>query len=147
MAASFYAFVLNTTYEIYLGSGLNTRTLVASGTLEWPGYRTVDFPAPWYPTSDARFYLIAHVTMPGYDGPLAVESKQTDYSSQAVAHAGESYISLDGATGWTNISDPDVWGNPPTSASRASPAPPRSRPTRPRRRHRCPVCPAAGRGR
>ncbi len=105
-AVSFYATGPNTSYKIYAGSSLGSRTLRASGTTAM-GYRTIKFSKPLSLKAGQKFYVIVQVTTPaGSDGrswPIAIEYPRAGYSSKAIASSGHSYASSDGE-GWSDIS-------------------------------------------
>ena len=91
-----------TSYEVYTGSSLATKTLSASGTLAYMGYHTVALPTPVALTSGAPFVVAVKVTSPGASYPIAFEAPYSGYSSAATAQAGQSYMSSTGSS-WTDL--------------------------------------------
>jgi C1A family cysteine protease len=108
-AVSFYAPVKGTSYEIEvsknpsLGPRGQFSQVVSSGTFTYAGYHTVSLDTPVILEKGEKFSVIVRLTTPGYGYPLAVEYPMAGYSTQAVAHSGESYISSDGKS-WTDLS-------------------------------------------
>ena len=101
-AVGFYTVAPGTSYEIYTGSSLATKTLSTSGTEAHMGYHTVTLPSPVTVTEGQRFTVAVKVTSPGASYPIAIEYPFDDYSSGATASTGQSYISLNGSS-WTDI--------------------------------------------
>ena len=91
-----------TSYEVYTGASLETKTLVTSGTLAHMGYHTVTLPAPVSVTDGQAFVVAVKVTSPGYNWPIAVEYQLAGYSNAATAQSGQSYISSTG-TSWADL--------------------------------------------
>ena len=101
-AAAFYAQSPETTYDVYVGSSLSDRSdLVATGTIDVPGYHTVPFATQPSVAAGARFYVIVRLTTPGETCPIPIENSEAGYSSRATAAAGESFTSADGLSGTT----------------------------------------------
>ena len=101
-AVGFYTLTPGTSYEIYTGSSLGTKTLSTSGTLTYMGYHTIPLPSGAAVSSGQPFIVAAKVTSPGSRYPIALEAPYADYSSAATAQAGQSYISAKGST-WTDL--------------------------------------------
>ena len=101
-AVGFYALAPGTSYEVYTGSSLGTKTLSTSGSLAYMGYHTVTLPSPVDVTNGQPFVVAVKVTSPGYNWPMAVEYPVANYSSAATAQAGQSYISSNG-TSWADV--------------------------------------------
>jgi len=123
-AVGFYTVVPGTSYEVYTGSSLATKTLRTSGTLAYMGYHTVALPAPVAVTNGQPFVVAMKVTTPGDDSPIALENPFPDYSSGATASAGQSYVSSNGSS-WTDITT--IYSNTNVCLKayvKASPAPP-----------------------
>jgi C1A family cysteine protease len=107
-AASFYAYMPNSVYEIRVyrnataGNPVSgTATLSASGTLAETGYHTVPFGTLVPVAAGERFSVVVKLTTPGYNYPVPVELPLQGYSDSATANAGESFYSLNGAS-WTD---------------------------------------------
>jgi hypothetical protein len=106
-AAAFYAQSPQTTYDIYVGSSLSDRSdLVATGTIDVPGYHTVAFDTQPVAAAGTKFYVIVRLTTPGDTSPIPIENAEPGYTSGATAAAGESYTSADGAT-WRDLATDD----------------------------------------
>jgi len=101
-AVGFYALAPGTSYEVYTGTSLATKTLKASGTFAMMGYHTVAIPSPVAVTGGKKFVVAVKVTTPGVSYPIAFEAPFTGYSDGARANAGESYVSSNG-TSWTDM--------------------------------------------
>lgn len=107
-AVSFYTPVKGTSYEIEVSKNPSVgprgqySQVVSSGTFPYAGYHTVVLNTPVVLEKGEKFSIIIRLTTPGYGYPLAVEYPMTGYSTQAIAHSGESFISSDGKT-WTDL--------------------------------------------
>ena len=101
-AVGFYALAPGTSYEVYTGSSLATKTLSTSGTLAEMGYHTVKVPTPVAVTNGQPFVVAVKVTSPETSWPIAFEAPYAGYSSAATAQAGQSYVSSTGAS-WTDL--------------------------------------------
>ena len=101
-AVGFYTLAPGTSYEVYTGSSLATKTLRTSGTQAYMGYHTVTLPAPVAVTSGQPFAVAVKVTSPGTTDPIAFEAPYSGYSSAATAQAGQSYVSSTGSS-WTDL--------------------------------------------
>lgn len=75
-----------------------------SGTADLPGYHTVSLPESVALTPGQTFSVVLKVDAPTDTYPLVVERPITDYSSNATANPGESYVSVDGDT-WDDLTD------------------------------------------
>ena len=100
-AVGFYTLAPGTSYEVYTGSSLATKTLRTSGTEAYMGYHTVTLPSPVTLTEGQPFTVAVKVTSPGTSYPIAIEYPFDDYSSGATASTGQSYVSLNGSS-WTD---------------------------------------------
>lgn len=114
-AVSFYAGVPGAGYEVRVYTGVSagnpvSGTLAAtkSGTVTYAGYYTVALDATV--TTATRFSVVVKFTTPGSDYPIPVEYPFDDYSSQATANAGESYLSDDGSS-WSEAKDGGIYFN------------------------------------
>jgi C1A family cysteine protease len=105
-AVGFYTLTPGTSYEIYTGSSLATKTLSTRGTLAYMGYHTVTLSAPVGVTNGQPFIVAVKVTSPGTSYSIAVEEPVEGYSSAATAQPGQSYISSNGAS-WSDLTT--VW--------------------------------------
>ena len=107
-AVSFYTASPNSTYEVYVylnaTSGPKSGLLSGNttGTTSSPGYHTVSLNPSIPLSSGQRFSVVAKLITPGYNYPIPLEYPYSGYSSAATAHAGESYISRDGAL-WSDL--------------------------------------------
>ncbi len=101
-AVGFYTMAPGTSYEVYTGSSLATKTLSASGTQAYMGYHTVALPTPVTLTSGGSFVVAVKVTSPGASYPIAFEAPYSGYSDAATAQAGQSYVSSTGSS-WTDL--------------------------------------------
>ncbi len=108
-AVSFYASTSNASYEIRVYTGVTgnptSGTLVfgpQAGVLTAPGYQTIPLTTEIPLTAGDKFAVSVKLTTPGYNFPIPVENLETGYSDNARAHAGEGYISSNGAA-WTDL--------------------------------------------
>ena len=101
-AVGFYTVTPGTSYEVYSGASLATKTLRASGTLAYMGYHTVTLPSAMALTGGQRFAVAVKVTSLGTTHPIAEEYPIVGYSDAATAQAGQSYVSMDGSS-WKDL--------------------------------------------
>jgi hypothetical protein len=108
-AVSFYNTSANSPYEVYIYTGVTagvprSGTLAATetGTIQYPGYTTIDLSSPVYLTSGGRFSIVVKLTAPGVSTPIPLESPIPGYSSTATASAGQSFISSNGSS-WSDL--------------------------------------------
>lgn len=93
----------NTSYEIYIKDSLNGTTLRSkTGTLSYPGYHTIDLDYPLSLYEGETFVVAIKYTTPGYDYPIPAECRKNNYTDNATASPGESYISANGSS-WTDL--------------------------------------------
>jgi len=109
VAVSFHNTSANSPYEIYIYTGVTagvprSGTLAATetGTIQYPGYTTIDLSSPVYLASGGRFSIVVKLTAPGVGTPIPLENRQEGYSSSATASAGQSFISSNGST-WSDL--------------------------------------------
>ena len=105
-AVGFYTAVPGSSYEVYTGASLATKTLSTSGTIAYMGYHTVTLPSPVAVTNGQPFVVAVKMTTPGYTRPIPVEYQVANYSSAATAAAGQSYVSSTG-TSWSDLTT--IW--------------------------------------
>ena len=98
----FYTAAPGSSYEVYTGSTLATKTLATSGTLPHMGYHTVTLPSSASVTAGQSFVVAVKLTSPGTTSPIAIEYPVSGYSSAATAKPGQSYVSSTG-TSWTDL--------------------------------------------
>ncbi len=103
-AVGFYTLGPNATYEVYAGATLAGRQLKASGSLREPGFHTVELDTPYDAATGQPFVVAVKVSVPGLVRPIAVEHRDMDYTSNASADPGQSYLSPDGAE-WTDLTE------------------------------------------
>lgn len=108
-AAAFYATGAATEYELYLvhdfadDESFGNRVRLASGTLEYAGYYTIDFESPESLRAGERYAVLLHIRTPGASYPMAIEYDSGDASVANVdLEDGESYISYSG-TKFVNV--------------------------------------------
>jgi C1A family cysteine protease len=113
-AVSFYATAPGCEYEVQVFTGVpggaptsGTLAATATGTVPFSGYHTVKLDAGVPLVQGKLFSVVLKARTPGYAYPIAIETAVDDYSSKAVADAGQSFASADGSS-WTDltISDP-----------------------------------------
>jgi C1A family cysteine protease len=102
-AVSFYSSASGSRYWVYANlGGPSGRHLVASGTLAWPGYRTVRLATQLSLVAGRFFSVAVKLTTPGSHYPIPLEERIKGYSDAATAAAGQSYVSSNGLT-WTDV--------------------------------------------
>ncbi len=109
VAVSFYALSPGTSYTVYIhlsptAGPVNAAGAAASktGTINMPGYHTVNLDSPVSLTAGQRFSVVVRLNTPGYSYPIAYEYPIPGYSSDAKSGSGQSYISSNG-TNWADI--------------------------------------------
>jgi C1A family cysteine protease len=100
-AVAFYANSVGSSYELYAGT-TGTLSKVATGSLEYGGYHTIDLPVPMAVPAGTTLSVAVKLTTPGASYPVAVEAAFAGYSDQATASAGQGYLSSNG-TSWTDM--------------------------------------------
>ncbi len=101
-AAGFYATTPNTSYEMYVVTGfedessLDSRVLVATGTLKDAGYYTIDFGRQLPVSIGDNFAIVMNISSPGSVHPVAVEYAADDRTYNVTLADGRGYISSDG---------------------------------------------------
>ncbi|MDD5242714.1 MAG: lectin like domain-containing protein [Syntrophorhabdaceae bacterium] len=109
VAVSFHNTSANSPYEIYIYTGVTagvprSGTLAATetGTIQYPGYTTIDLSSPVYLASGGRFSIVVKLTAPGTNYPISLEHWIENYSGSATASAGQSFISSSGSP-WSDL--------------------------------------------
>jgi C1A family cysteine protease len=109
LAVSFYAAGSPNTYEIYIYTDVNpgqprsgTLANLESGSLNSPGYYTIPLKVGIALRPGQKFSVVVKQKTTNYNSPIPCEYPLKDYSSQATAHAGESFISSNGNT-WSDL--------------------------------------------
>jgi C1A family cysteine protease len=107
-AVGFYTLSPGSSYEVYTGSSLATKTLRTTGAFAYMGYHTVALPSTVSITSGQPFVVVVKVTSSsGTIYPIACEYPIAGYSSAAASNPGESYVSANGTT-WFDITTIDA---------------------------------------
>ncbi|MGH4050326.1 MAG: lectin like domain-containing protein [Clostridium sp.] len=109
-ATGFYTTAPNTCYEIKIYDTVNGGIFsglksTKSGTISNMGYHTVQLSTGVQLTSNKKFAVTIKLTTPGYNYPVAFETPLSNYSSNAKANSGESYLSTNGSTWYDLVSD------------------------------------------
>ena len=114
-AVAFYTPQTSCPYEIRIYKDVTagkptSGTLVrkVTGMMPYAGYHTVSF-SETEVTAGKKFSVVAKVTSPDYDFPVAIEEPVLGYSSAAKAVAGQSFMSNNGLD-WTDITTWRGWG-------------------------------------
>ncbi len=110
-AVSFYTYALNAEYDIYTASsfdGLNINdanfTHQKSGTIAQKGYHTIKLDIPVSLTANSKFIVAVKLNTPNFNFQIPIEEYIEDYTTNAVANEGESYIRPDGNYYWEDLS-------------------------------------------
>lgn len=116
-AVSTWAVSSNCAYEIRVYAGVSagnptsgTLASTETGTIELPGYYTINLGTPATVTEGQLFSVVVKYTTPGYNMPLPYEYAQDGYTSAATAMPGQSFYSGDG-TSWTDFHGEDPTAN------------------------------------
>jgi PGF-pre-PGF domain-containing protein len=112
-AVSFYTVDSNSFYNIsiYLEpvSGpvnISGPASIQNGSIAIAGYHTIDLDTNISLNTGQNFSIVVEFTTPDYNYPIAIEMPIADYSSNAHAEKGQSYMSLNGSQ-WEDISESD----------------------------------------
>ena len=108
-AVSFYTPTWDSSFEIYVYDSFNGSSFEGlrgskSGIISSPGYHTVALDSAISLAGGDDFCIVVKLTTPGYNYPVPLELPIPNYSNQATAHSGESYVSSNGST-WEDITD------------------------------------------
>jgi hypothetical protein len=101
-AVSFYTNDAGTGYEIYVYRGAGdspvsgTLATAKNGVFPYPGYYTVKLDSPVPLNPGERFSVVIRFDNSTYTSPVVIEAPVPEYSDNAEANEGESYISGDG---------------------------------------------------
>ena len=87
--------------KIYVNNELKQTT---SGTIDEIGYHTIKLNQNIPLNTGDTFKIIVKLTTPGFYYPIAIETQIKDFSSNAHAQTGQSYISKDGEK-WYDLSE------------------------------------------
>lgn len=108
-AVGFYTAVPNSEYEIQIHRSPTSGPInsagpvhVQSGIHEKAGYRTVVLSSPVTLLQGERFSVVVKLTTPGYEYPIPMEAPYYNYSSQAEAVPGQSFVS-DAGISWVDM--------------------------------------------
>ena len=110
-AVGFYCVGPDTTYEIYVETGvedydsLSLSHMLTSGTCTEAGYYTISLDEAYELEADEDFVVAVKITTPGTEEPIAIEYAQTDtglYGVEADICDGDGYISAKGKY-WSNV--------------------------------------------
>lgn len=101
-AVSFYATDKNTEFEVYLvrdfknSDSLKDREFIVSGSMQYAGYYTVEFPEPVRLPDYGKYAVIVKIKTPGAVHPIAIEYNVDERTENFDIADGEGYISLYG---------------------------------------------------
>lgn len=109
-AVGFYALTENTNYEVYIQTGeidygkLKLDNMVASGSVEYSGYYTIELDKPVIMNANTEYAVIMKITSPGTNMPIAIEFVSDQISSSANVDITDGYglISSKGIF-WSNV--------------------------------------------
>lgn len=105
-----YNVSMDTDYKIYLVKNIektsqlsSDRVEIASGTIEYPGYYTIDVSENKLDKGE-QFAIVVYMdsTRSNYRYPLPIEAAIKNYSSKATSNEGESFVSPSGES-WTDL--------------------------------------------
>lgn len=116
-AVSFYTTQKASQYEAYVETNYTANkftklTKVASGSLDMPGYHTIQLPSSIALAANNSFAVAVKLIAPNETMPIAIEDYEPNYSSKATASVGQSFVSPDGKN-WTDLmqSQPSLKAN------------------------------------
>ncbi|EJO5348687.1 hypothetical protein NRP93_002819 [Clostridium botulinum] len=116
-AVSFYTTKENANYEVYVETnyetnGLKKLTKIKSGTIDMPGYHTIDLDNNIPLTNGKKYAVAVRLTEKDEKYPIAIEQAYNNYSSKASANVGESFVSYDNKN-WIDLKQeqPDMNAN------------------------------------
>lgn len=101
-AVSFYATDKDTEFEVYVVrhfdgvDSFKNRELVTSGSMQYAGYYTVDFPEEIELDDNERYAVVVKIKTPGAVHPIAIEYNSDERTASFDISDGEGYISLYG---------------------------------------------------
>ena len=101
-AVSFYATDKNTEFEVYLvqnfqnTDSLKDREFIVSGSMQYAGYYTVEFPEPVRLSDHSKYAVIVKIKTPGAVHPIAIEYNVDERTENFDISDGQGYISLYG---------------------------------------------------
>lgn len=107
-AVGFYATAPGTEFDVYVvrdfvnEESLKERELVASGSMKYAGYYTVDFPEEIELSDGERFAVVVKIKTPNEEHPVAIEYNIDERTENVDISDGEGYISLYGEL-WQNV--------------------------------------------
>ena len=102
-AVGFYTLAPGTSYEVYTGSSLATKTLSTSGTLAYMGYHTVTLPTPVSGDAAASpSSWPSRSRRPEYNVPDRHRIPDRRLLQRRHRAAGQSYVSSTGSS-WTDL--------------------------------------------
>ncbi|MHB8125715.1 MAG: lectin like domain-containing protein [Desulfitobacteriaceae bacterium] len=105
-AISLYTPVPNSTYEIRVYNNFTgtfeTKDPIKSGTINSAGYHTISLGTSIPVNIGEKFAISVKLTTPYYSWPIPVERPYANYSSNAIALPGQSYVSSDGSS-WNDL--------------------------------------------
>jgi len=110
-AVGFYTSSAENYYEIYIYVGVaqgqprsGELKSTKSGSINSPGYFTVELDNPVALTTGQYFSVILKLRTVGYNYPIPTEGRIEGYTSAAVSNPGMGLVSVDG-TGWDALTD------------------------------------------
>ncbi|MCL5734563.1 MAG: lectin like domain-containing protein [Actinobacteria bacterium] len=103
-AVGFYTLAPGTSYSVYTGSSLTDLTPSTSGELAYMGFHTIELEEPVALSTGEPFVVAVRITSLGTNDPIAIEYPIENFSSQATAESGQSYVSPDGSE-WSDLTE------------------------------------------
>lgn len=110
-AVSWYSATSGGSYELRVYTNVNvkrndptsgTLATTKTGTIANAGYHTYQLSSPVQLTSGQKFSVVVKLTTPGFTYPIPIEQPIANYSSQATANTGESFMSPTSFS-WTDV--------------------------------------------
>jgi C1A family cysteine protease len=109
VAEGFYAPAAGSQYQVWAGPTLRSLTLRGTGTIDLPGFATIDLATPLTVRTGKTFVVAVRLDTPGDAQPIAIEARAKSFGAHAVAKAGQSFMRYGDRDGWVDLaSDPST---------------------------------------
>jgi C1A family cysteine protease len=110
VAEGFYAPAGGTQYQVWAGPTLRSLTLRGAGTIDLPGFATIDLTTPLKVRTGGKFVVAVRLDTPDDALPVAVEAPAESWEKGAAAKAGQSFMRYGDGDAWV-----DLAGDPSTT--------------------------------
>lgn len=110
LAEGFYAPAAGTQYQVWAGAALGSLTLRGSGTIDLPGFATIDLATALRVRTGKTFVVAVRLDTPGDTQPVAIEAPAETWEAHATAQSGQSFMRYGDGDRWV-----DLAGDPSTA--------------------------------